>query len=68
MSSSVEGKSGSKKEDPLEKDLSEFNVNPDPKESLGAEHEAIVAALEKTASQIDVANKRGLPPWQAKEQ
>ena len=67
MSSSVEGKSGGKG-DVLEKDLKEFTINPDPKESAGAEHEAIVAALSKTAAQIDAANKRGLPPWQAKEQ
>jgi hypothetical protein len=67
ISSSVEGKSGGKA-DPLEKSMSEFAVNPDPKESLGAEREAIVAALGKTAAQIDAANKRGLPPWQAKEQ
>jgi hypothetical protein len=66
MSSSVEGKSGGK--DSLEKSVSEFSINPDPKESAGADHEAIVAALAKTASQIDAANKRGLPPWQAKEQ
>jgi hypothetical protein len=68
MSSSVEGKSGMKQKAPLENSISEFAVNPDPKESGGAEREAIVAALEKTASQIDAANKRGLPPWQAKEQ
>jgi hypothetical protein len=67
MSSSVEGKSGSKA-DPLAKSMSEFAVNPDTKESAGAERDAIVAALEKTAAQIDAANKRGLPPWQAKEQ
>jgi len=48
--------------------MDEFAVNPDPKESVGAEREAIVAALGKTAEQIDAANKRGLPPWQAKEQ
>jgi hypothetical protein len=67
MSSSVEGKSGGKGGD-LEKSLDEFAVNQSPKESAGAEREAIVAALTKTASQIDAANKRGLPPWQAKEQ
>jgi hypothetical protein len=64
MSSSVEGKSGGKGGD-LEKSLDEFAVNRNTKESAGAEHEAIVAALTKTASQIDAANKRGLPPWQA---
>ena len=63
MSSSVEGKSG-RKGASLEKSVSEFSINPDAKESAGAEREAIVAALEKTASQIDAANKRGLPPWQ----
>jgi hypothetical protein len=68
MSSSVEGKSGGKGGDSLDKTVSEFTINPDPKESAGAEHEAIVAALSKTAAQIDAANKRGLPPWQAKEQ
>jgi hypothetical protein len=71
MSSSVEGKSGFKsaaKDDPLAKSMGEFAVNPDTKETPGAEREAIVAALEKTATQIDSANKRGLPPWQAKEQ
>ena len=68
MSSSVEGKSGGKTGDPLEKSMSEFAVNPDSKESVGAQREAIVAALEKTAAQIDAANKRGLPPWQAKQQ
>jgi hypothetical protein len=68
MSSSVEGKSGSKKGDPLEKSMDEFAVNPDPKETVGAEREAIVAALGITAQQIDAANKRGLPPWQAKQQ
>jgi hypothetical protein len=57
-----------KKRVPLEKSMDEFAVNPDPKESVGAEREAIVAALGKTAEQIDAANKRGLPPWQAKEQ
>jgi len=31
-------------------------INPDPKESAGAEHEAIVAALGKSAAQIDAAN------------
>lgn len=66
ISSSVEGKSGGKG-DALEKSMSEFAVNPDPKESAGAEREAIVAALGKTAEQIDVLNKRGLPPWQSKE-
>jgi len=64
MSSSVEGKSGGKGE-VVE---SEFSVNPETKESLGAEREAIVAALGKTAAQIDAANKKGLPGWQAKEQ
>jgi hypothetical protein len=68
MSSSVEGKSGIKQQAPLEKSIGEFAVNPEPKESMGAEREAIVAALAMTASQIDAANKRGLPPWQAKEQ
>ena len=57
MSSSVEGKSGGKTDDPLEKSMSEFAVNPDAKEAVGTEREAIVAALEKTASQIDAANK-----------
>jgi hypothetical protein len=66
MSSSVEGKSGGKG-DPLEQSMSEFAVNPDAKETPGAEREAIVAALQKTASQIDAANRRGLPPWQTKE-
>ena len=65
MSSSVEGKSG---EASLEKTVSEFKINPDSKESAGAEHEAIIAALGKTAAQIDAANRKGLPPWQAKEQ
>jgi hypothetical protein len=60
MSSSVEGKSGGEK--------SEFTVNPAPKEAEGAEREAVVAALSKTAAQIDAANKHGLPAWQAKEQ
>jgi hypothetical protein len=68
MSSSVEGKSGGKGGDPLEKSMGEFAVNPDAKESAGAEREAIVVALGKTAAQIDAANKRGLPAWQAKEQ
>ena len=69
MSSSVEGKSGGKDgEGSLEKTVSDFKTNPDPKESTGAEHEAIVAALGKTAAQIDAANRKGLPPWQAKEQ
>jgi hypothetical protein len=68
MSSSVEGKSGGKGGDVLEKSMSEFAVNPDNKEIPGAEREAIVAALAKTAAQIDAANRRGLPPWQAKEQ
>jgi hypothetical protein len=69
MSSSVEGKSGGKdSEGSLEKTVSEFKINPDSKESAGAEHEAIVAALGKTAAQIDAANRKGLPPWQAKEQ
>lgn len=69
MSSSVEGKSGGKDgEGSLEKTVSEFKINPDPKESAGAEHEAIVAALGKTAAQIDAANRKGLPPWSAKEQ
>ncbi len=65
MSSSVEGKSGAGS---LEKTVSEFSINPDTKETSGAEREAIVAALGKTAAQIDAANKRGLPAWQAKEQ
>ena len=65
MSSSVEGKSG---EVSLEKTVSEFKINPDAKESAGAEYEAIVAALGKTAAQIDAANRKGLPPWSAKEQ
>ncbi|HTB14079.1 MAG TPA: hypothetical protein VK752_21050 [Bryobacteraceae bacterium] len=65
LSSSVEGKSGGGS---LEKSVSEFTVNPDPKETAGAEREAVVAALGKTAAQIDAANKRGLPGWQAKEQ
>lgn len=68
VSSSVEGKSGETSGDPLEKSMSEFAVNPVPKESVGAEREAIVAALGKTAVQIDAANKHGLPAWQAKEQ
>jgi hypothetical protein len=69
MSSSVEGKSGGKDGDgSLEKTVSEFKINPDPKESAGAEREAIVAALGKTAAQIDAANRKGLPPWSAKEQ
>jgi hypothetical protein len=62
MASSVEGKSGEKKS------MSEFAVNPVTNESPGAEREAIVAALGKTAAQIDAANRRGLPPWQATEQ
>lgn len=61
MSSSVEGKSGDKKS------KSEFIVNPESNEAP-AEREAIVAALGKTAAQIVEANKRGLPPWQSKEQ
>lgn len=68
MSSSVEGKSGGKGADSLEKNLSEFAVNPDPKETAGAAREAIVAALGKTAAQIDAANRKRLPAWQAKEQ
>jgi hypothetical protein len=68
MSSSVEGKSGGQSGESLEKTVSEFKINPDSKESAGAEHEAIVMALGKTAAQIDAANKRGLPPWSAKEQ
>jgi hypothetical protein len=64
MSSSIEGKSGGS----LEKTASEFTINPDDKESAGAEREAIVVALGKTAAQIDAANKKGLPPWSAKEQ
>jgi hypothetical protein len=68
MSSSVEGKSGGQGADSLEKTVSEFKINPDSKESAGAEHEAIVAALGKTAAQIDAANRKGLPPWSAKEQ
>lgn len=67
MSSSVEGKSG-RGGDSLDKTVSEFSINPDSKESAGAEHEAIVAALGKTAAQIDAANRKGLPPWSAKEQ
>ena len=63
MSSSVEGKSLGKS-----KDLSDFIVNPEPKEEASAEREAIVIALTKSAAQISDANKRGLPPWQAKEQ
>lgn len=63
MSSSVEGKSGGKGQDPLEKSMSEFAVNPDVEDGPGATREAIVAALEKTASLIDTANKRGLPRW-----
>ena len=50
----------------MEESLNEFAVNLDAKESAGAEREAIVAALGKTAVQIDAANKRGLPPWQSK--
>jgi hypothetical protein len=65
MSSSVEGKSRGKDG---EKTVSEFKINPDSKESAGAEREAIVAALGKTAAQIDAANRKGLPPWSAKEQ
>ncbi len=68
MSSSVEGKSGGKGADSLEKNLSEFAVNPDSKETAGAAREAIVAALGKTAAQIDGANRKGLPAWQGKEQ
>jgi hypothetical protein len=69
MSSSVEARSGGKDgEGSLEKTVSEFKINPDSKESAGAEHEAIVAALGKTAAQIDAANRKGLPPWSAKEQ
>ena len=67
MSSSVEGKSAGKSADPLEKSMDEFAVNPEPTETPGAEREAIVVALGKTAAQIDAANRRGLPPWQAKE-
>jgi hypothetical protein len=48
--------------------LSEFSINPDTKETSGAEREAIVAALGKTAAQIDAANRRGMPAWQANEQ
>jgi hypothetical protein len=59
ISSSVEGKSGGS--------VSEFKINPDSKESAGAEREAIVAALGKTAAQIDAANRKGLRPWSAKE-
>lgn len=61
MSSSVEGKSGGKD------DATEFTPNPDSKEAAGAEHQAIVAALNKTATQIAAANQRGLPQWQAKD-
>jgi hypothetical protein len=68
MSSSVEGKSGGKGGDRLENSMSEFAVNPESKETAGAAREAIVAALGKTAAQIDAANRKGLPPWQAKEQ
>jgi hypothetical protein len=68
MSSSVEGKSGGKDADTVEKNLSDFAVSPDSKESAGAAREAIVAALGKTAAQIDAANRKGLPAWQAKEQ
>lgn len=65
MSSSVEGKSGGKG-DTFDKSMSEFAVNVDPKEQNSAEREAIVAALEKGAAQIDAANKRGMPAWQGK--
>ncbi len=69
MSSSVEGKSGGKDGNGSLKDtVSEFKINPDSKESAGAEREAIVAALGKTAAQIDAANRKGLQPWSAKEQ
>jgi hypothetical protein len=64
MSATVEGKSDGS----VEKTLSDFTVNPDAKETAGAAREAIVAALGKTAAQIDAANRKGLPPWQAKEQ
>lgn len=63
MSSSVEGKSGGKGGDTVE-----FAVNPDDKETASATREAIVAALGMTAAQIDAANRKGLPGWQAKEQ
>lgn len=65
MSSSVEGKSGGKG-DALDESMSEFAVSLDPKEQSSAEREAIVAALEKGATQIDAANKRGMPQWQDK--
>ncbi len=68
LSSSVEGKSGGKSADPLERSMGEFAVNSNSNEDGGAAREAIVAALGKTAAQIDAANKRGLPSWQSQQQ
>jgi hypothetical protein len=65
LSSTAEGKSGG---DSLDKTLDQFTINPGSKQEDGAAHHAIVAAFAKTAAQIDAANKRGLPPWQARQE
>jgi hypothetical protein len=52
ISSWVEGKSGGKSDDPLEKSMNEFAVAPDTKENPDAAREAIEAALGKTVAQI----------------
>ena len=59
MSSSAEGKSigdGSKF-------TMAFVASKQKQEKTTAEREAIFAALQQQAIQIDAANKRGLPPW-----
>jgi hypothetical protein len=59
MSSSAEGKSTA--------DGSKFTMafvaSKQRQEKTSAEREAIFAALQQQAIQIDTANKRGLPPW-----
>jgi len=65
LSSKAEGKSGG---DSLDKTLDQFTINPAAKDEAGAEHQAVVAALARAASQIVAANNRGLPSWQDKQE
>jgi hypothetical protein len=64
MSASAEGKSRDNSGSKFVSSFRPMTVMASQKpDKASAEREALVAAIEQQAHQIDAANKRGLPPW-----
>jgi hypothetical protein len=63
ISASAQGKSGAKSAPKLASNLRPMTLMASQPDKTGAEREAIIAALEQQASQIDTAYRRGLQPW-----